>query len=122
MTLIEHFEELRTRLFIAVGAWVVAAGIAFYFRFVLLDWIKEPLPSNITLNAFDILEPFLVSMQIATFFGVVLASPVIVGQIWGFIAPGLYKEERRWAIPFIFLTVLAFASGVLFGRYVVLPL
>ena len=121
MTLIEHFEELRTRLFIAVGAWVVAAGVAFYFRFDLLDWLKEPLPDNITLNAFDILEPFLVSMQIATFFGVVLASPIIVGQIWGFIAPGLYREERRWAIPFIFLTVLAFGSGVLFGRYVVLP-
>ena len=121
MTLIEHFEELRNRLFIALGAWVVAAGVGFYFRFVLLEWLKEPLPPNFTLNAFGLLEPFIVSMQIATFFGVVLASPIIVGQIWGFIAPGLYKEERRWAVPFIFLTAAAFTSGVLFGRYVVLP-
>lgn len=121
MTLIEHFEELRTRLFIAVGAWLVGAGIAFYFRLELIDWLKEPLPSNFTLNAFSLLEPFLVSMQIASFFGIVISSPVIVGQIWGFISPGLYKEERRWAVPFIFLTALAFTSGVLFGRYVVLP-
>ncbi len=121
MTLIEHFEELRTRLFIAVGAWLVGAAVAFYFRLELIDWLKEPLPANFTLNAFNLLEPFLVSMQIASFFGIVIASPVIVGQIWGFISPGLYREERRWAVPFIFLTALAFTSGVLFGRYVVLP-
>ena len=100
MTLIEHFEELRNRLFIALGAWVVAAGVGFYFRFVLLEWLKEPLPANFTLNAFGLLEPFIVAMQIATFFGVVLASPIIVGQVWGFIAPGLYKEERRWGNSF----------------------
>lgn len=121
MTLIEHLAELRTRLFIALGAWVIAAGVAFGFRFRLLNWLKEPLPENLTLNAFSLMEPFVVSMQIASFFGVVLASPIIVHQIWGFLAPGLYKEERRWAIPFISLTAIAFSSGVLFGRYVVLP-
>lgn len=121
MTLVEHLAELRTRIFIALGAWVIAAGIAFGFRFQLLDWLKQPLPSNLTLNAFSLMEPFVVSMQIASFFGVVLASPIIVHQIWGFLSPGLYQEERRWAIPFISLTAIAFISGVLFGRYVVLP-
>lgn len=121
MTLIEHFEELRTRLFIALSAWIVGSGIAFVFRFRLLEWLEEPLPSNLTLAAFGLLEPFLVSMQVASFFGLVLAAPVIGGQVWGFVAPGLYPEERRWAIPFILLTALAFAGGVLFGRYVVLP-
>jgi sec-independent protein translocase protein TatC len=121
MTLIEHLEELRTRLFIALIAWVVAAGVAFYFRFELLAWLKAPLPGNLTLNYFSILEPFVVSMQIAAFFGLVLASPIIGGQIWGFIAPGLYPEERRWAVPFIVFTALAFSTGVIFARYVVLP-
>ena len=121
MTLIEHFEELRTRLFIAVGAWVVGAGVAFVFRGFFLDWLQEPLPPNINLVALGFLEPFTVSMQIASFFGLVLAAPVIGGQIWGFIAPGLYDEERRWSVPFIFFTAVAFASGVLFARYVVLP-
>jgi len=121
MTLVEHLAELRTRLFIALGAWVIAAGIAFGFRFRLLDWLKEPLPPNLTLNAFSLMEPFVVSMQIASFFGLVLASPIIVHQVWSFLAPGLYENERRWAIPFISFTAIAFTAGVLFGRYVVLP-
>lgn len=121
MTLIDHFEELRTRLFIALGAWVVGSGVAFAFRFKILEILKAPLPDGMTLNYFSILEPFIASMQIATFFGFVLVAPVIVGQVWGFIAPGLYPEERRYAVPFILFTALAFASGVAFAYYVVLP-
>lgn len=122
MTLIDHFAELRTRLFISLGAWVVAAGAAFAVRFRLLDWLKAPLPEAMTLNYFSILEPFVASMQIASFFGLVAAAPVIVSQIWAFIAPGLYKEERRYAVPFILFTALAFAGGVAFAYWVVLPL
>ena len=121
MTLIEHFEELRKRLFIAFLAWLVGSGVAFAFRFMVLDWLKEPLPPSMTLNFFSVLEPFTVSMQIGAFFGLVLASPVILGQLWGFLAPGLYREERRYAIPFIFFSALAFAAGVAFSYYVVMP-
>lgn len=121
MTLIDHFEELRTRLFIALGAWVVGSGAAFVLRYRLLLWMQEPLPPNMSLTAFGFLEPFLVSMQIASFFGLVLAAPIIGGQVWGFVAPGLYPEERRWAVPFIVLTAVAFAAGVAFARYIVLP-
>ena len=121
MTLIDHFEELRTRLFIAIGAWIVASGVTFVFRFEVLEWLKAPLPPSMTLNYFSILEPFVTSMQIASFFGLVLASPVVVGQVWGFIAPGLYPDERRYAVPFILFTAIAFASGVVFSYYVVLP-
>jgi sec-independent protein translocase protein TatC len=121
MTLIDHFSELRTRLFISLGAWVVAAAAAFVVRFRLLEWLRAPLPAEMSLNYFSILEPFVVSMQIASFFGLVLAAPVIVSQIWAFIAPGLYVEERRYAVPFILFTALAFALGVVFAYYVVLP-
>ena len=121
MTLIDHFAELRTRLFVSVSVWVVASGLAFAFRFQLLDWLKAPLPPAMTLNYFSILEPFVASMQIAAFAGLVLSSPVIVSQIWAFIAPGLYREERRYAVPFILFTALAFTLGVAFAYYVVLP-
>jgi sec-independent protein translocase protein TatC len=121
VTLIEHLEELRTRLFIAILAWVVGTGVAFAFRFSLLAWLQEPLPAGMTLNYFSVLEPFIASMTISAFFGLVLASPVIGGQVWGFISPGLYDEERRWAVPFIFLTAVAFSLGVVFARFVVLP-
>src|SRR5690606_37286112 len=74
-----------------------------------------------TLSFFAVLEPFTVSMQIASCFGLVLASPVILGQIWGFVALGLYREERSYAVPFILFAALAFAAGVAFAYYVVLP-
>jgi len=122
VTLIEHFEELRTRLFIALGAWIVASGVAFVFRFRILEWMREPLPPSMTLNFFAVLEPFTVSMQISSFFGLVLAAPVLIGQIWGFVAPGLYREERRYAVPFVFFAAVAFAAGVAFAYYVVLPI
>lgn len=121
MTLIEHFEELRKRLFIAFIAWIVASGVAYAFRFQVLEWLRAPLPENMVLSFFAVLEPFTVSMQIASFFGLVLASPIILGQIWGFVAPGLYREERRYAVPFILFAALAFAAGVAFSYYVVLP-
>lgn len=124
MTIIEHLSEFRNRLFIALIAWVVGAGFAFGFQNDLLVWLQAPLPEDIvdSLTAFKLLEPFLVSMQIAAFFGLILSSPIIFGQIWGFISPGLYKEERHWAVPFVLFTFLAFAGGVLFSYYVVLPL
>jgi sec-independent protein translocase protein TatC len=122
MTLIEHLSELRTRLFIGLVSWIVAAGVAFAFRFDLLNWLRDPLPPDFTLNAFGVLEPFLVSMNISAFFGLVLAAPMIGTQVWLFIAPALYQEEKRWAVPFVFFTAAAFALGVIFARYVVLPL
>lgn len=122
MTLFDHLEELRNRVFIAVGAWLVGSGIMFVFRFEVLDWLQRPLPEGMTLTFFAILEPFVASMQIASFFGLVLAGPIIVAQVWGFLSPGLYPEERRYAVPFILLTVLAFAAGVAFSYYAVLPI
>ena len=122
MTLIDHFSELRTRLFVALGAWIVAAGVTFAFRFRVLEWLQNPLPESMPLAYFSILEPFVASMQIASFFGLVLASPIVVSQIWAFIAPGLYPEERRYAVPFILFTALAFAAGVAFAYFVVLPI
>jgi sec-independent protein translocase protein TatC len=121
VTLFDHLDELRTRLFIALSAWVVGSGVMFAFRFQVIDWLQAPLPEGMRLTYFSLLEPFATSMQIAAFFGLILAGPIVVGQVWGFIAPGLYREERRYAVPFILLTVAAFAAGVGFSYYLVLP-
>lgn len=121
MTLFDHLDELRNRLFIALAAWVVAAGVMFAFRFDVLRWLQNPLPEGMTLTYFSLLEPFTASMQIASFFGLVLASPIVIAQVWSFIAPGLYVEERRFGVPFILLTALAFSGGVAFSYYLVLP-
>ncbi len=122
MTLFDHLDELRRRVFIAVAAWIVASGVMFVFRFEVIEWLKRPLPPNMTLSYFSLLEPFTTSMQVASFFGLVVAAPVVVAQVWGFLAPGLYHDERKYAVPFILLAALAFAVGVGFAYYVVLPL
>lgn len=69
----------------------------------------------------DITEPFLVSLKVAAFGGLVLALPLIVYQVWAFIAPGLYEHERRLAVPFLLGVGFSFALGVLFAYYGFLP-
>lgn len=121
MTLFDHLDELRNRLLVALAAWVVAAGVMFAFRFDVLRWLQRPLPEGMTLTYFSLLEPFTSSMQIASFFGLVVASPIVIAQVWSFLAPGLYPEERRFGVPFILMTALAFAAGVAFSYFLVLP-
>jgi sec-independent protein translocase protein TatC len=122
MSLLDHLEELRWRIFVAVVAWLVAAGVVFYFRFDVLEFLRAPLPGDIKLSFLNISEPFTAAIQIAGFFGLILSSPVILSQIWGFIAPGLYKDEKRWAIPFVLLASLAFAGGAVFSYYILIPM
>ncbi len=122
MSLLDHLEELRWRIFVAVITWLIAASVVFYFRDTVLEFLRAPLPGDIKLSFLNISEPFTAAIQIAGFFGLVLASPVVLSQIWGFIAPGLYKEEKRWAIPFVLLASLAFAGGAAFTYYVLWPM
>jgi sec-independent protein translocase protein TatC len=123
LTFIEHIEELRNRFFIILGVWVVGSGIAFVYRGDLLNWLQSaiPDPADVEVISTRLLEPFMVSMQTSAFAGLLLASPVILGQVWGFIAPGLYKRERRWAAPFVLMSMIAFTGGTMFARYLLLP-
>lgn len=126
--LVEHLEELRTRLLWSLLAWAVATGVAWTFRVQLLDWLKRPLDLaakangiQVNLIVLDITEPFLVSLKVAAFGGLVLALPFIVYQIWAFIAPGLYEHEKRLAAPFLLGAGLSFGLGALFAYYGFLP-
>lgn len=126
--LVEHLEELRTRILWSLLAWVVGTGVAWSFRVQLLEWLKRPLDlaaktNNIQVNliVLDITEPFLVSLKVAAFGGLVLALPFIVYQVWAFIAPGLYEHEKRLAVPFLLGAGFSFALGALFSYYGFLP-
>lgn len=122
MTLLDHLEELRWRIFVSVIAWLIAASVVFVFRDDVIEFLRAPLPGDIKLSFLNISEPFTAAIQIAGFFGLILSSPVVLSQIWGFIAPGLYQEEKRWAIPFVLLASLAFAGGAAFSYYVLIPM
>jgi len=121
-TLVEHLEELRTRIFVSLGALVVGVAIAFIFRGHLLDWLNQPLPEGrrrpITLG---VAEPFLTSMKVSLMAGFGLALPVILWQLWSFLAPAVEDHAERTVLMFVFLATALLACGVAFGYWIVLP-
>ncbi len=126
--LVEHLEELRTRIIRALLAWFVGMGLAWHFRVQLLALLKRPLviaaqTRGIQAQLYQqtITEGFIVSLKIAAFGGLILALPFIVYQLWAFIAPGLYRHERRLAVPFILGAGFSFGLGTVFAYYVLLP-
>jgi sec-independent protein translocase protein TatC len=124
MTLLEHLEELRKRLIFCCIAIVVASVLAFLFWEPILRFLLTPLPSvaiglphNSTqkLVQHEIGEAFMIALKLALAAGIALASPVVLYQVWAFIAPGLTRRERRYAVPFTSLGVGLFVIGLAVG-------
>jgi sec-independent protein translocase protein TatC len=118
--IMEHLSELRTRIFKAAIAVVVGTIVAFIFR----DWIFDILvaPYERVTNTTDLAffrptEAFSLFMRISVFGGFILASPIVIYQIWAFVAPALSKREKRIAIPVVALLALLFIGGVSFGYW-----
>jgi sec-independent protein translocase protein TatC len=121
MTLIEHLEELRSRIFKMVIAFVITSIAAWFFYDRILRFLIEPLTrlpaaaqfvTRGKLVFFSPQEAFFVRVKVVSVTGIVLALPVILWQAWRFVVPGLYKHERRYAIPFVFVASALFAAGV----------
>src|SRR6266540_457086 len=121
-TLVEHLEELRMRIFVSLGALVVGVAIAFVFRGHLLEWLNQPLPAArrrpITLG---VAEPFLTSMKVSLMAGFALALPVILWQLWSFLAPAVEEHAERLVLMFVLLATVLLVCGVAFGYWLVLP-
>ena len=119
MTLVEHLVELRGRVIksaIAVGVGAVLAWILYPWIFDILLRPYHEISSDKTITGgrllqTDPLEGFAVRLKVATYGGIAFAMPVILWQIWRFVTPGLYKHEKRYALPFIISAVLLFAMG-----------
>ena len=126
----EHLLELRRRLLWSLGIVVVGCLVAFVFREPLYAWLMEPYRQGMAAHfgpemaeqmAFrSPIEPILVYMKTALLAGFLVTVPLVLHQVWLFVAPGLYDAERRLAWPFLFFTYLFFSGGVLFCRYLVL--
>jgi sec-independent protein translocase protein TatC len=114
MSLADHLAELRRRLIFCVIALVVGAAVAFAFYNWILDFLLEPytdITGKTTLLITDPLEGFATRLKVSAYGGFLLASPVVLWQVWRFITPGLYANEKRYAIPFIMSSVLLFLAG-----------
>ncbi|MCD6433000.1 MAG: twin-arginine translocase subunit TatC [Sulfurimonas sp.] len=129
-----HLVELRKRLGISVGSLIVMFFVMFYFHEPILEWIVEPLNTALvevgkkSVHAADgmvttsqVGGAFFVALKVSFFAAIVSALPIILSQIWMFIAPGLYAKEKKMIIPFIVGGTTMFLVGVLFAYYIVTP-
>ena len=125
MSFLEHLDELRTRLIVSVSALLVGFLAAFAFISPIFEFIMRPLqeilPNDGRLVYTEPTEAFFLYIKIAALAGLVLAIPVILHQLWRFVAPGLYAREKRFAIPFVLFASLFFVGGALFSHYLLFP-
>jgi len=122
MSFLDHLEELRKRIINSLIAIGIALAVCWAFADTLFRVISRPiLTSGAQLNMMKPTEGFNLELKLAFLAGVFLASPFILGQVWLFIAPGLYKHERRYALPFVVFSSLLFVTGGLFGYFVAFP-
>jgi len=126
MPLIAHLTELRSRLLRIIVIWLLIFAGLFYFANDLYTFISEPLrvylPEGTSMIATDVASPFLTPFKLALISALFLAMPFVLHQIWGFIAPGLYKHEKRIALPLLASSIILFYAGMAFAYYAVFPL
>ena len=115
MSFLDHLEELRKRLMISIAALFVGVLAAYTFVDTIFDFMMRPLRATLPAQgAFIYNEPaefFFVQIKMAIVAGVFLASPLLLWQLWLFVAPGLYAREKRYAIPFVVFSTLFFVAG-----------
>ncbi|MGO9021787.1 MAG: twin-arginine translocase subunit TatC, partial [Syntrophobacteraceae bacterium] len=127
MPLFQHLEELRTRLLICCLAVGIGFVVSYFFstrifEILMMPWIRAMpagQPAKLIYTAPH--EAFFVYMKVSFISGTILSAPVILWQIWKFVAPGLYENEKRYMLPVILFSSYCFISGVLFGYFVVIP-
>jgi sec-independent protein translocase protein TatC len=122
MSLMEHLDELRKRIVRSAIYLALGFVVAWYFHDRLVDFIQAPLKNDgKSLNMIHPMDGMNLAIHVSLAGGAILASPFILFQVWLFIAPGLYKKEQRFVIPFMAATVGLFLAGAYFGYYWVLP-
>jgi sec-independent protein translocase protein TatC len=131
MTIWEHLDELRSRLIRAVIAYLVGASIAWAYRDPILAWLWKPfaeswraenIPGDPALNFAAPSDAFKAYFKLSLIGGLLIAAPIIFYQLWSFIAPGLYKKEKKVVIPFVLFSTILFVGGGLFGWRIAFPI
>lgn len=120
-TLVEHLGELRTRLLICILAIVPAFALAFGFHARLITWLSAPLPDDKRLVTFGVTEPFFTSVKVSFYAAIAVALPVLLYQVWSFLAPAFEEKTQRVVAGFVAIATALFAGGVAFSYYIALP-
>jgi sec-independent protein translocase protein TatC len=120
MSLLEHLEELRSRVVVAAVAVVVGAVAGFILSEPMIEILRAPLPEGVQVVQLTVGEVLGVRLKLALMTGLVLAMPVLLYEVWAFVTPGLTTSERRLVWPLLFMAIGLFALGVLVG-YLIIP-
>jgi sec-independent protein translocase protein TatC len=122
VTLVEHLTELRTRLLISLGALVVTFTVTWIFRDTIIGWLNQPLPEDkrqpLTFNP---LEAFSTSFMVAFYAAVALALPILLWQLWSFLAPAFEETSQAVVVRLVGAATALFAGGMAFAYWVALP-
>jgi sec-independent protein translocase protein TatC len=121
LSLVEHLDELRTRIIVSIAALVVAASLCFWQNELLLDIANKPLPGDLVPITFGVTEPFMTTVTLSVYGGLLLAMPVILYQLYAYVLPAFSPHERRVVLPFLLMVPVLFICGVVFAYFVVLP-
>jgi sec-independent protein translocase protein TatC len=123
--LLDHLVELRTRLLRAIAGLLLVFVALLPFANTLYAWLAQPLldklPAGGRLIAVQVASPFFAPLKLAFFVALVLAMPWLLYQLWAFVAPGLYRREKRLALPLLLSALVLFYAGCAFAFYLVLP-
>ena len=126
MSFLDHLDELRRRLVAAALSLAFGTVVAFFFIDRIFTFIMRPLyeklPEGSKLIYTEPTEAFFLKLKIALLAGLVIGAPLIMAQLWLFIAPGLYAREKRFALPFIIMASVFFVGGAAFNHYILFPL
>lgn len=122
LTLVEHLDELRTRLFVCLAALGVALAICFWQNHLLLEIAQGPLPSDHDqLITFGVTEPFTTTLTVSAYGAIVLSLPVVLWQLYAYVLPAFSETERRVILPILLLFPVLFIAGIAFAYFVVMP-
>jgi sec-independent protein translocase protein TatC len=121
-TLVEHLGELRSRIVVCLLAIVVSFSVLYAFHGSLLHWLNRPLPHELRKpTTFGVAEPFITSFMVTFWASLLISLPIVIWQIWGFLAPAFQERSQRIVVGFTAFAAVLLAGGIMFGYFVALP-
>lgn len=121
LSLIEHLDELRTRLIVILVAFLVIGGLCFWQNDFILDIVNKPLPPDMVPATFGVSEAFMSTLTVSLYAALIILMPLLVYEVYAFVIPAFSEDEKRVTLPIVVAAPLLFVAGAVFGYYVVLP-
>jgi sec-independent protein translocase protein TatC len=121
LTLIEHLDELRSRIVISIVAFGVALGLCFWQNHLLLKVVNHPIPGHKEPLTFGVAEPFTTTLMVSAYFAILIALPVVLYELYAFVLPAFSPAERKVAFPLLLMVPFLFIAGAVFAYFVIIP-